>query len=69
VPNTEDALRRIEEARKSGARKLNLFDLKLSTLREAIGQLPNSRSRGSRGKKPSAKRGLRTKDLDLSSQR
>jgi len=29
----------IEEARKDGARKLDLYDLKLSTLPEAIGQL------------------------------
>jgi internalin A len=36
---TEEALRRIEEARKSGARKLDLSDIELSTLPEAIGQL------------------------------
>jgi hypothetical protein len=30
-PATEEALRRIEEARKNGARKLDLSDLKLST--------------------------------------
>ena len=36
---TEEALRRIEQARKNGARKLDLSDLKLSTLPEAIGQL------------------------------
>ncbi len=36
-PATEEALRRIEEARKNGARKLDLLDLKLSTLPEAIG--------------------------------
>jgi internalin A len=35
----EKALRRIEEARKTGARRLDLSDLKLSTLPEAIGQL------------------------------
>jgi internalin A len=38
-PATEKALGRIEEARKSGARKLDLSLLKLSTLPEAIGQL------------------------------
>jgi internalin A len=38
-PATEEALRRIEEARKNSARKLHLSDLKLSTLPEAIGQL------------------------------
>jgi Leucine-rich repeat (LRR) protein len=38
-PATEEALRRIEEARKTGARRLDLSDLKLSTLPEAIGQL------------------------------
>ena len=32
-------MRRIEEARKNGARKLELSDLKLSTLPEAIGRL------------------------------
>jgi internalin A len=35
----EKALRRIEEARKTGARRLDLSDLKLRTLPEAIGQL------------------------------
>src|SRR5258705_352660 len=38
-PVTEEALRRIEEARKSGARELDLSDLNLSTRPEAIGQL------------------------------
>src|SRR5258707_758748 len=36
---TEKALRRIKMARESGAEKLNLFNLKLSTLPKAIGQL------------------------------
>jgi len=39
-PATEEALRRIEEARKSGATLLDLSSLKLSTLPEAIGRLP-----------------------------
>src|SRR5271165_6024440 len=38
-PATEEALRRIEEARKIGARKLDLSNLRLSALPEAIGQL------------------------------
>jgi internalin A len=38
-PATEEALRRIEKARESGARSLDLSDLKLSTLPEVIGQL------------------------------
>jgi Leucine-rich repeat (LRR) protein len=38
-PATEEALRCIEEARKSGARKLDLSRLELSALPEAIGQL------------------------------
>jgi hypothetical protein len=38
-PATKEALRRIEEARKSGASHLDLSKLKLSTLPEAIGQL------------------------------
>jgi len=38
-PATEEALRRIEEVRKSGATWLDLSGLKLSTLPEAIGQL------------------------------
>src|SRR5580704_13000222 len=37
------ALHRIEEARKKGAQDLSLFDLKLSTLPEAIGQLTQLR--------------------------
>jgi hypothetical protein len=36
---TEKALRRIKMARESGVGKLNLFNLKLSTLPKAIGQL------------------------------
>ena len=35
----KDAQRRIEEALKSGATRLDLTDLKLSTLPDAIGQL------------------------------
>jgi internalin A len=38
-PATEEALRRIEEARKRGARTLDLSDLQLSALPESIGQL------------------------------
>jgi len=38
-PATEEALRRIEEARKIGARKLDLSNLQLSALPESIGQL------------------------------
>jgi internalin A len=38
-PATEEALRRIEEVRKNGARELVLSHLKLSTLPEVIGQL------------------------------
>jgi Leucine-rich repeat (LRR) protein len=38
-PATKEALRRINEARKSGARELDLVNLKLSTLPEAISQL------------------------------
>jgi internalin A len=38
-PATEEALRRIEEARKNGARKLDLSNLKLSTLPEAVQSL------------------------------
>src|SRR5271165_3407521 len=38
-PATEEAIRRIEEARESGAWKLDLSELKLSALPEAIGQL------------------------------
>jgi Leucine-rich repeat (LRR) protein len=38
-PATKEALRRIEEVRKSGATSLDLSKLKLSTLPEAIGQL------------------------------
>jgi hypothetical protein len=37
-PATQEALRRIMEARENGARKLNLFN-QLRTLPEAIGQL------------------------------
>ena len=37
--SAEEALRRIEKARESGARKLDLSFLKLSTLPEAIGRL------------------------------
>jgi Leucine-rich repeat (LRR) protein len=36
---TEEALRRIEEARKSGATKLHLLGLELSALPKAIDQL------------------------------
>lgn len=42
-PGTEVALRRIELALKSGAWELDLFNLKLSTLPEAIGQLSQLR--------------------------
>jgi internalin A len=38
-PATEEALRRIDNVRKSGAWKLDLFKLQLRTLPEAIGQL------------------------------
>ncbi len=38
-PATEEALRRIEKARESGAKRLDLSEMKLSTLPEAIGQL------------------------------
>ena len=42
----EEALRRIEEARKSNASTLDLSRLKLSTLPEAIGQLSQLRQLG-----------------------
>src|SRR5258708_5065102 len=38
-PATEEALRLIEEARKNGARQLDVSDLTLTTLPHAIGQL------------------------------